>query len=255
MKDVKFKICFISHEDAEILTKTLFYNLKALVGTEHKYNYETIILSSDSSRENDLNILALAKQYQIDEVRIRNRKKSLKYKGDPSNESHMSILSTNADYLIVIESDVILFKKESDFDLLKEIYSFFERNKDVGIAYKMSDHECWNWKLEDVDRELEDGVRNVNRVASHFLIYNLKAFNRNLNKNGNVFNNNYTEEFNYEDKISVESITQKKPIAFLEDWPIEVWHCDKKVSENSGYYTKDKELKMKMIDQFVSKFS
>lgn len=242
----KITICFISHEDSVVLQKTLYHNLNFLLrdNIEKQYNIEIIILSSDSSTMNNKKIIEFSNMFNIDEIRIRNN--NLKYSGDPSNDSHMHLLQLNTDYLITIESDVLIVPyKDINFSL-KDIISDIDQYS-LGLGYKISDYNCWVWELEKESESISKGVYSVNRVSSHFLIYNIPVFKNKISTDS-LFKDDYTNLYNYEDKISKLFTEQNNKIAFFEKWPIEVWHCDKKTEEGSLYYTKDNNLKLEIIE-------
>lgn len=243
----KISICFISHEDSIVLEKTLYHNLNFLLkdNIENQFNIEIIILSSDSSISNNKKIIEFSKIFNVDEIRIKNNK--IKYSGDPSNDSHMTLLQLKTDYLITIESDVLIVPHENENFTLKDIILDIDQYSH-GLGYKISDYDCWVWKLEKEANVMGEGVHSVNRVASHFLVYDMNKLKKQIS-NSILFKDDYTHLYNYEDKISKLFTENNNQIAFFEKWPIEVWHCDEKIEKNSLYYTKDNNLKLKIIER------
>ncbi|WP_413385417.1 hypothetical protein [Bacillus velezensis] len=250
---MKISICFISHEDSSLLKKTLphnLYNIKK--NLQGNLTLNTIILSNESSFKNNRDIQTIAIENDISEVRFRSSK-SFQYGGDPSNNSHLNLLSnnTNSDILITIESDVIVNNYSESFSLVNEIINFFDEKKDVLVCFKMSDTNCWAWRKQKIENyNKADEYEYVNRLASHFLIYNMKKL-RKTPIYSELLKDSYSKDFNYEDKLSNLLYIHDKPVIFLKKWPLSIWHCDRKLFPGSEFYTQNAKIKQSLVDFFM----
>jgi hypothetical protein len=137
---------------------------------------------------------------------------------------------------------------------LEEIVAFFDRHPEVCLISSVIDYDCWVWKLKDLGPSLEKNVRNVNRVSSHFLIYHNQRFLDFANKTGVYDFSQYSDENNYEDVISNSLTKNNIPIAFFENWPIKVRHCDEKQYEGSSFYKRDPQLKIDIAKKMIKKY-
>ncbi len=243
-----FTINFICHGDFELLEKTIPQNLKALCNnTDQTYD---VIMTVDGIESLDPHCyLNSAPKWGIDEVRFRWRKNNCAI-GDPSNNGHLHTFCDRTPYLLTLEGDIVIFQDNRDFDILSGFRKLFERHERLAVASRMDDHDTWVWKLEDVASPFEPGIRSVNRVASHFLVYQTnrarKVMSREPILKTDSFYDNGERWFNYEDFISTKFAEPEGPgIAYIEKFPIKVYHCDVKVTKDSVFYSKDIDVKLR----------
>lgn len=249
---IDFTIAFICHNEIPLLEKTIPRNIKSLCeNTDEKFD---IILVMDGVEVFSYqSFIEKAFEYGVNEVRLRSRVKNCAT-GDSSNNGHFHIFSEKTPYLITLEGDVVLFNLDTSFDILKNIRELFNRHQELCIATRMDDYDCWLWKLERVGQPFEEGVYSVNRVSSHFLVYDTQRFRKYLaNKEKitlNSFYDNPESWYNYEDLISVYFAYPNGPgIAFLDSFPMRVYHCDRKIESGSPFYTKDLNNKLFIFHQ------
>lgn len=251
----KFQIISIVANELDLLRLTLPASIDSLTKNS-KHSYELILQVDGAAEESIGKIIKMRDDLKIDEIRIRNKQnKNFICPGDPSNNSHFHALSGKSDYTIEIESDVIAVLEESGYDALGRIVDFFDRHTDVCLISSVIDYDCWAWKLEDVGVQLEENVRNVNRVSSHFLIYHNQRFLDFTQKNGIYSFTKYSDDNNYEDVISKALVKSRIPIAFFENWEVKVRHCDEKEYDGSLYYKRIPELKKKIARKMIRKYS
>lgn len=246
-----FSIVFICHKQIPIMLKTIPNNIASLCSNT-KESYEVILVLDGVDNIAYYNqIFEQAVGWGVDEIRLRWRNKNCAT-GDGSNNGHAQSFSGKSRFLITIEEDVAVFNNNPQIDILCWIRQIFEENPNLSLATRADDHNCWVWKLEDVDKPYANGVRCVNRVSSHFLIYDTTRCQKYLDKIGGIplynFYDNPENWFNYEDFLSVQFAKPKGPgIGYLDKSPIEVFHCDKKIHPYSPFYTKNTNLKLKMF--------
>lgn len=249
-----FSICFIGHDEFELMERTLRHNVKEICSNTNE-TYE-LVLHIDGAEvlNNQFEKIRWASQANLDEIRLHfhNRRKAT---GDGSNNGHFHVLNPKFEYLVSFESDIVLFvNNHVGFDLLREIRDLFERNSELFVLTRMDDTDEWVWKLEDVGPEFEKGLRSVNRVSSHFLVYHTARClqhmkDSSINFNYNMFyDNGGPDHFNYEDWVSKTFVGH---IGFIEKLPIRVFHCDKKIHPQSLYYTKDPVVKMNEFNRLI----
>ncbi len=252
----EFQILFIVSNELELLKVTFPVTLDSLTKNS-KINYEVIIQMDGANSKSVKELLNWTKRINIiDEVRIRDRNnKKLVCPGDPSNNPHFHFISNKSKYLIEIEGDVIAVLENENFDALKNIVDFFERHPEICLITSIIDYDCWVWKLNDVDRHIEKDIRSVNRVSSHFLIYHTERFLDFAKKAGIYDFSKYSDNYNYEDVISNNLVKLKIPIAFFDNWPVKVRHCDEKEYPGSLNYKRDKKLKLRIEKETIKMYS
>jgi hypothetical protein len=240
--NVSFTIAFIVHTGHEIMSLTIPQNIEALCGYTCE-RFDLILIADGVTNHADrCKLLRAADSWGIDEVRFRSRRHNCAG-GDPSNNGHFHTLSLKTPYLMTLEEDVVIFLQDRTFDVLAEFRALFDRHPRLALATRMDDSDCWVWKLEQSGPDIEPGVKSVNRVASHFLTYatgRMAGFLRSASYCPEVFYDQSKNWFNYEDLISATFAEPAGPgIAFVQKFPIRVFHCDLKVAEGSPYYTKE----------------
>lgn len=244
--DVNFTVSFLCHDATDLLEELIPHNMDVLCGnTSESYD---VILTVDGAESTNLDrFLSIAKSCRIDEVRYRYRGRNCA-DGDPSNNGHLHLFSDKTPYLMTLEGDVVIFKTDPSFDILGAFRRLFQQHGNLCLATRIDDHDCWVWKLEDSGPPFEQGVRSVNRVASHFLVYDTARCRRRFNdKEGlstRLFHDNQDGWYNYEDFLSHTFSHPEGPgIAHVDRFPIKVFHCDEKIAPGSVYYTKDLRVK------------
>jgi hypothetical protein len=251
---IDFTIVFVAHAGHEILERTLPQNLEAIcAGTRQRTD---VILSVDGYESESVDtgrMLRLARSAGVDEVRFRSRRRNCA-SGDGSNNGHVHHIVERSPYLLAIEEDVVLFRTDPSFDLLSEVRALFERHPRLAVATRMDDTEDWVWKLAQAGPDFEPGIRSVNRVASHFLLYDVARARRRLLDTGNFrldfFHDTPDRWMNYEDLVSTTFAEPHGPgIAFLDRFPIRVYHCDRKVAPGSVHYSKDPAVKLAELER------
>ncbi|WP_299739980.1 hypothetical protein [uncultured Roseobacter sp.] len=247
----EFTINFICHDEIEILRKTLPHNLAQLcAGTKRGYDVILTVDGVEAAPRDDF--LRLAEAHGVDEVRLRRRRSNCA-SGDGANNGHLHAFSDKTRYLLTIEADIAFFRTDPDFDPLDAFVQFFDRHPKRPLIHQMDDHDCWVWKLEKAAKDVEAGVWSVNRVASHFLVYDtlgarqVKGF-----PDLGVYHDSQTAWFNFEDELSQIFAEPAGPgIAFPTDWPMRVYHCDRKLREGSAHYCKSADVKLEVFEQRV----
>jgi hypothetical protein len=246
---VTFTIAFIVHTGHEIMSLTIPQNLESICGSTRERFDVVLVADGVVNDEDRYRLLRAADRWKIDEVRFRSRLRNCA-SGDPSNNGHFHTLTNGTPYLITLEEDVAIFRLDPAFDMLAEFRSLFERHEKLVVATRADDHDCWNWKLEATGPDFEPGVLSVNRVASHFLAYSTGRAREALDTPSycpEVFQDDASSWYNYEDLISRRLSAPAGPgIAFVERFPIRVFHCDRKIAAGSPFYTK--ELSTKLLE-------
>jgi hypothetical protein len=249
-----FQIVFLFHENLELFQRTFSACTKALTATNE--SYEIVIYCDGTPPDVALRLTAVANEWDCDELRFRRRGRFVA-SGAPGNNAHRRLFSTRAPYLIVIEDDVVLYADDKSFDILAAARELFERHAEVSTISKMDDSDQWVWQLEDVGDELETGVRSVNRVATHFLIYDVRRFASVAARFGafeaDVFVDRNDLSYNWEDLVSHVGTTGGRRIAFPECWPMSAFHCDRKVEPGSIYHTQDPAVRLAVFEEIQAR--
>lgn len=247
-----FTIAYVVHGDVPLLDQVIPTTLGALCGdTRRTYDLVLAIDGADAAPVEEI----LARAHTIwgfDEVRLRWRERH-RAGGDPSNNGHAHLLPAKGRFLISIEGDVVAFRTGAG-DVLDQIVRTFDACPDLALATRIDDHDCWQWALRDAGQPLAPGVRSVNRVASHFLVYDLPRATARIRAAGGVPGNTFHDTaegwFNYEDWLSGTFAQPEGPgIGYLDDIPINVFHCDRKAAPGSAYYQRDLAIKLAVFEQ------
>jgi hypothetical protein len=105
--------------------------------------------------------------------------------------------------------------------------------------------------LTDRGPAIEPGVRSVNRLSTHFIAYNVARFASVAARFGgfdlDVFIDRPDLSYNWEDLVSHVGTTGDRRIAFPESWPLDVYHCDRKIEQGSIYHTKRPAVKAEIL--------
>jgi hypothetical protein len=248
----EFTIAYIVHGDVPLLDRVIPTTLDTLCrGTARSYDLVLVVDGADTAPVGEILPRAHG-QWGFDEVRLRWRERH-RAGGDPSNNGHAHVLPAKGRYLITVEGDVVAFRTGAG-DVLDLIAQTFDACPDLALATRIDDHDCWQWQLEAVGEALAPGVRSVNRVASHFLVYDLERAASRLRAGGGVpadrFHDTADGWFNYEDWLSRTFARPAGPgIGFLDALPVRVFHCDRKTTPGSAHYLRDPETRLGVFEQ------
>lgn len=252
-----FGIAFLFHTNLDVLTRTLPRCLDALTRSTRE-SFDVVLHCDGTPPAVAAEVLRHCESWGIDEVRFRRRSDRVA-SGDASNNGHRRLFSGRSRYLIVVEDDVWMHRSEATFDPLSACRRLFDEHPDVPVICKLDDHAVWAWKLADLGPEIDTGVRSVNRVATHFIAYDLARFVPAAERFGafdlDVFIDRDDLSYNWEDLVSHVAATGGRRIAFPESWPLHVFHADRKVSDGSMYNTQDPAVKHAVLDELEARFS
>lgn len=247
--DPTFRIAFLFHENIDLFRITLSRCLDALThGTAERF--EVVLHCDGTPREVGEQLLAVAEECDVDEVRVRRRARYLA-SGDPSNNGHRRLFDGRSRYLIVVEDDVVMYRTDRSFDVLAACRWLFERHPNLVAISKVNDHGQWSWRLADLGEPIDTDVRSVNRLSTHFVAYDVQRFLPVAQRFGgfdlDVFIDRPDLSYNWEDLVSHVGTTGGRQIAFAEGWPVDVFHCDRKVGPGSMYHTQDRSVKASVL--------
>ncbi|OED34629.1 hypothetical protein AB832_07085 [Flavobacteriaceae bacterium (ex Bugula neritina AB1)] len=246
-----FTIAFITHNELDLISKTIPHNIKTICENT-KISHDIIVIVDGYENIDSDKIFRSLKKAGVDEIRFRNRKRNCA-SGDASNNGHMHLLSDKTKYLLTLEGDVAIFKDKKNFDILEAYKQLFCSYPKLAVATKMNDYKCWKWKLEKAGDDIEPGIWSVNRVSSHFLVYNMERYLSRIREkkiSPNIFADDVSNYYNYEDYVSKEySAPSNFGIAFTDKFPIRVYHCDEKVEPGSEFYRKDPQKKLDIFNK------
>lgn len=252
-----FRIVCLFNQHFDVLERTLPRCLDALT-TATRETFEVVLHCDGTADDVATRVLASRHGWGVDEVRVRARQQYIA-SGDPSNNGHQRLFDGRSRYLVVLEDDVWMTVADGGFDVLRAIRELFERHEDVPVMCKVDDHDVWAWKLADVGDPIEPGVRSVNRVATHFIAYDLHRFIPPAQRFGaferDVFIDRDDLSYNWEDLVSHVGTTGSRRIAWPASWPLRVFHCDRKVSNGSMYNTQNPAVKHAVIDDLEARFT
>jgi hypothetical protein len=172
--------------------------------------------------------------------------------GDSSNNGHRRLLGGRSRFVVVLEDDVLVSRRDPSFDPLTAWRELFENHAGVVAACAMADAGDWAWALEDVGPPIAAGVRCVNRVATHLVAYDRRRFLPATTRFGafdlDIFVDREDLSYNWEDLVSHVGTTGGRRIAWPEGWPLRVYHCDRKVAPGSMHNTQDTRVKLAVLD-------
>jgi len=251
--DPLFRLVFLFHDDLAVLEQTLPACVHALTdGT--RQTFEVVVHGDATPVSAARELLSRQAEWGVDEVRFRTRQRFVA-SGDRSNNGHRRLFGGRSRYLIVVEDDVLVERVEQSFDPLTALRELFEGLHEVVAVCAMTDHGDWAWHLEDVGPPLADGVRSVNRVATHLIAYDRARFLPVAARFGafnlDVFVDRHDLSYNWEDLVSHVGTTGGRRIAWPEGWPLRTYHCDRKVAQGSMHNTQDTRVKQAVLDHLV----
>ncbi|MFL6076972.1 MAG: hypothetical protein ACJ73S_26560 [Mycobacteriales bacterium] len=244
-----WRIAFLFHSDLDLLARTLPRCVEALTGSTSE-TFEVVLLADGTPADIAVRLLGLLEEWGVDELQLRSRRRHVAA-GDASNNGHRRFFPVRTPYLVVIEDDVVMYRKEWSFDVLAACRELFDRHPDVPVLSKVNDYDQWSWKLTASGPEIEPGVRAVNRLSTHFIAYDVARFAPVAERFGgfdlDVFIDRNDHSYNWEDLVSHVGTTGGRRIAFPESWPLDVYHCDRKVEPGSMYHTQRPEVKAEVL--------
>lgn len=254
--DATFRISFLFHSDLDLLKTTLPRCLEALTGATSQA-FEVVLRADGTPDDVAAQLPALLDGWGVDELQLRKRRRRLA-SGDASNNGHRQLFSARPRYQIVVEDDVVMYRTEKSFDVLAACREIFERHRDVPVLCKVNDYGQWSWKLTDLGSEITPGVRSVNRLSTHFIAYDVARFMPIAERFGgfdlDVFVDRADLSYNWEDLVSHVGTTGGRRIAFPEAWPLDVFHCDRKIAADSMYHTQRPDVKAKVLAELEERY-
>ncbi len=249
----EFTIAYLVHGPIPLLERTIPTTLDALCrGTMRTFDLVLVVDGAETAPLDDL--LARAHgEWGFDEVRLRWRSRH-HASGDPTNNAHAHVVSGKSRFLITLEGDVAAFRTRDDVDVLSHIARTFDACPALALAQRIDDHDCWQWRLRDQGPPLAPGVRSVNRVSSHFLVYDAARALAHMSLTGGIpgdrFHDDGASWMNYEDWLSATFAAPGGPgIGFLEDLPLAVYHCDRKTEPGSAHYRRDLRTRLEVFEE------
>jgi hypothetical protein len=252
-----FRVAFLFHADIALLRSTLPRCVEALTsGTTE--SFEVVLHCDGSPPETVAEVSSCLEEWGVDELVVRQRSRHVA-SGDPSNNGHRRLVdSCRARYLVVVEDDVVMYRTQSMFDVLSACRGLFERHPSIPVLSKVDDHAQWSWKLRDRGPGIEVGVRSVNRLSTHFVVYDTHRFVPAARRFGafdlDVFIDREDHSYNWEDVVSHVATSGGRHIAFPQSWPLDVFHCDRKVAPGSMYHTQDPATKASVLAELERRY-
>ena len=249
----EFTIAYLVHGDVPLLDRVIPRTITALCeGTSRSYDLLLVIDGAETAPVAEIMDRANA-IWGFDEIRVRWRSRH-RATGDKTNNIHTHLVSDKSRFLISIEGDVVAFPTRPGTDVLDQIARTFDACAQLAVAQRIDDHDCWQWSLEEVGPPLAPGVRSTNRLSSHFLVYDTARF-RDITKTiggipGDRFHDDGERWFNYEDWLSHTFAQPIGPgIGYLDDIPLRVYHCDRKIAPGSAHYRRDLHTRLEVFEQ------
>lgn len=247
----EFTIAFLVHGDVALLEQTIPTTIRTLTDSSTR-TWDLVLVVDGAETAPVAELLDLARRCHFDEVRLRWRTGHVAG-GDPSNNGHVNLIPGKGRFLVGVEGDVVAFRTGPG-DVLDMLARTFDACPDLALAIRVDDHDCWQWPLTDVGAPLGPGVRSVNRVASHFIVYHLPRATRVMWAAGGPgaerFHDDGTEWFNYEDWLSgIFAAPAGAGIGYLDALPIRVFHCDEKTVPAGAVYSRDLATRLRVLER------
>jgi hypothetical protein len=247
-----FTVGFVCHGELPLVERTLPQSLAALCGATSR-SYDTILVVDGRETADVAAFLDLAERSGVDEVRLRSRARNCAG-ADPSNNGHLHLFSDKTRFLVTLEGDVAAFSVEAGVDMLDRLARLFDAEPELAVATRLDDHDSWVWRLEPREPHFRVGLRSVNRLASHFVVYETRRARPVLEAAGvlraEAFEEDERGHGNYEDLLSHAFARPAGPgIGWLDDLPLRVWHCDEKLAPGSLQYRRDLGGKLAIFDR------
>jgi glycosyltransferase involved in cell wall biosynthesis len=248
-----FTLLCTFHSNSRLLERTLPQTLRSLT-MPTRHDYEVLLVADGSTEETVAPLVPRLADLGVDELRFRRRARHV-YSGVPSNNLHPNHLKTTSPYLLSFTDDAFILKEDETFDVLDAAVQLFTRHPDVVLVSKVDDNDEWAWPLATIGPDVEPGVRSVNRVVDHFVVYDTDRFVPVAHRFGAFDREIYVDrddyQYQWEDLISHVATTGGRRIAYADCWPLRVLHCDLRVEAGSMYCTQDEDVKLKCFDRLV----
>jgi hypothetical protein len=246
----EFTIYFLVHGDLPLLEEIVPMGVAALCD-ETVCSYDLILVGDGVLPELRADVTRLAEDHWgFDEVRFRSRRRH-RAPGDPSNNGHTHLLAAKGRFAIVVEGDVAVMRAGAG-DVLRQIRDAFDAASEMCLATRIDDWSNWVWSLRQTSPPLAPNVLSINRVSSHFLIYDVVRLLASCVRNpdfASAFHDDGGHWFNYEDWLShCFARPQGGGIGFLSGLPIRVHHCDEKQFHGSPFYKRDLPTRLRVLD-------
>ncbi|MCW2569543.1 MAG: hypothetical protein JWN54_3640 [Mycobacterium sp.] len=255
--DPTFQVAFLFHDDIDLLTRILPRSLAAFTAGTRE-SFEVVLHCDGTPPDVFAQLPRLATEWGVDELRWHRRHRHVA-SGDPSNNGHRRLFTTRSPYLIVLEADVVAYRTETTFDPLHATRQLFERHRDVPVLSTVADSWQWAWRLTDLGAPVEAGVRSTNRLSTHFIAYAMDRFVPAATSFGafdlDVFIDREDLSYNWEDLVSHVATTGGRRIAFADGWPLNVYHCDRKIVPASMHHTRDRSVRLGVLDELEAKYA
>lgn len=253
VSDPSFRLVCLFHQDLAVIDRTLPASLEALTAGTRE-TYEIVVHCDATPVEVGREMLDRQAAWGIDEIRFRSRRRFVAG-GDASNNGHRRLFDGRSRFVVVLEDDVLVSRRDPSFDPLTAWRELFDGHPDVVAACAMADSGDWAWRLEDVGPPVTAGVRSVNRVATHLIVYDRSRFLAAAARIGafdlDVFIDREDFSYNWEDLVSHVATTGGRRIACPEGWPLRAYHADRKVAPGSMHNTQDTRVKLAVLDHLV----
>lgn len=247
-----FTIAYLIHSDLPLLDRVIPTTLDALCATTTRSYDLLLVIDGAESAPVDQIMERAHMEWGFDEVRVRWRTRH-RASGDKTNNIHTHLITDKTRFLVSVEGDVAAFRTEREVDVLDWIARTFDSCPDLAIAQRLDDHDCWQWQLEDAGPPISEGIRSVNRVASHFLAYDVHRFRDTIGMAGipgDQFFDDGERWFNYEDWLSHTFARPRGPgIGYLDELPLRIYHCDRKIEPGSAHYRRDLATRLEVFEQ------
>jgi hypothetical protein len=237
-----FTCAFLVHGGHEIAQLTIPETLANL--RDSSIDLDTILVVDGASDESVQRWLQSAKAWDIDEVRVRSRRRH-RASGDQANNSHLHCTSAKGDYFLTFEEDVFLSRVDVSVDCLEYFKRVFTARSDLSVLFRMDDVDCWAEELIVLQRGDEpEMVDLVSRLSSHFTARRVASWPKvESHVRGFTLFDDGETWCNFEDALSA-VLKIMGGIGFLREAPFRVFHCDEKISPGSSHYRRDTPTKV-----------
>ncbi len=241
------------HSTARLIEHTLPLAIRSITRPT-RHDYEVILVAERSTDDVVAGLLPRLAALDIDELRFRRTGRN-RFSGAPSNNFHANHFTTTSPYLITFTDDTFFWKTDEQFDVLDAVAGAFSRNPELVLISKVDDHEEWDRPLTDVAPVIEPGIRSVNRVVDQFIAYNTRSFAEVARRFGafdrDTFVGRAGFEYQWENLASHVGTTGGRAIAYPEQWPLRVRHCDLRLEPGSMHGTQDEDVKLKCFARLL----
>jgi len=241
------------HSTDRLLRLTLPRAIRSLT-VPTKHDFEVVLVADRSTDAVVHDLIQEIRSLGVDEIRYRASSRHA-FSGAPSNNFHGNQFNSNSRYLVSFTDDTFFFKREPGFDVLDAAIGAFEAVPNLAVLSKVDDFDEWDFPLVDVEPQLQDGLRLVNRAVDQFLLYDTERFGPAARSAGAWDRAQYGKrdggEFQWENMVSSVATSNGWAIGFPEGWPLVVRHCDLRQTPGSMHGTQDEEVKLTVYRNLV----